>query len=363
MLTRMSRPNRLRLWVVTLSVGLILTSTPARGWAQDQQSTIALLQAAIRQLQADHWDLASAMLREAQKRLEDEGQSGGALHVETLHKLGFALLCAGEYAKSEPVFRQCSRLAGLKFDQNHTAVVRNQGNLGVILTLLGRHDEAKKILEECVQREQACGRQATEQFGQLLRELGHVEIAMGDFKNAHMHYSESKKVVCNATGQSEEQYLRWLIDFGNLSYLQGNLDEAERLLSQGLEKMRERQNLWMLADCAYYAGLVSQSRGKHAIAEGQFEEALRLMRHKPGERHPSYANVLIALTATLCDRGRSAEAEAYARYAYQIMEEKCGTDSEPTRRAVKAYCKALRQSGKGESADLLLKTYRLDMGQ
>ena len=191
--------------------------------------------------------------------------------------------------------------------------------IGTMFRLLGRTAEADSMLSAALRvRGSGLGRERAD----VARSL----VALGDLRLDQLRLDEAERLVREGleltrrrASQDPEVLAQATGSLGNVLVAREDfehaipvIEEAIRLDSvAGLSERERSKTLTDLADAHYYAGHV-------AAADSLSRLALAVDRRLNGDRHPSVASDLMNLGQFARDLGRTAEAERHYREAYEI---------------------------------------------
>src|SRR5581483_2396893 len=105
--------------------------------------------------------------------------------------------------------------------------------------------------------------------------------------------------------------------WANLHFLQGELDEAEKVGEQARELLAEAGSAWWVARILLFLAHVARKKGDDATAERQLRESIRIL--KPLEDRASLCESQRMLAELLLDRGKVDEAERCALEAIETV--------------------------------------------
>ncbi len=250
-------------------------------------------------------DPEAAELREKLRSLGYLGSAGDQpVKVTTRNNTGIALLAQGKRAEAESEFR-----AALESEPNNPVVAVN---LGTLLRIERRHEEARKVLEKA-KGYAVTRRSAGHQLGQLAMDLGDFEGAVRDLRLVLRDEPGAAEVI-NTLGlalakqgndrEAEQRFLEAAnldadaaeprTNLGNLARAARRLDEAEGWYEKAIE-----------AD-PYFMGaynnlaLVYQDRGEMKKAIDLYDRALA-----KSPNHPIVLNNLGSLYYATGDLARA----------------------------------------------------------
>jgi serine/threonine-protein kinase len=190
--------------------------------------------------------------------------------------------------------------------------------LGGLYLKLGKLDEADSLLTAALATR-------TRLLGNHAADGGETRIALGELRVAQARLDEAERLVRDGLAdlaESEPQSLRTLearTTLGRVLQERGSYDESIRLLDNVVRARRADttdvapllEAIGELANTHFYAG-------HHDVADSINQDLLRTTRRVHGARHPLVAEVLINLGATEFERGNYEAAERYYRQALDI---------------------------------------------
>lgn len=221
-------------------------------------------------------------------------------------------LAGGDKARSRYANEQAVELyrKGLAMLDDDDAVAQLEGlhNLGSVLDLVGRTDEAQKQFSLMLRRSwlfdhKAKGGAAHSRLGRIHRRLGEYDQAMAHLRAANELFgrAEDRRGIASA-----------LDDIGQVHWLRGAYGQALEFHRQALSIRRALGDRRSIALCLANIGRVHHSSGAFKAATRQFREALEL-RRQIGD--------LSGVVASLCDLGAVHVADGSYEMALEMFSE------------------------------------------
>ncbi len=190
--------------------------------------------------------------------------------------------------------------------------------LGTLYAQLGHLDRGDSLLAAALDRRRGALGAGHVDVGRTLVELGSIRLAKAEMEDAERLVREGLDIVRRAAprGPAVPEALTAL---GQLLAVGGRYDEASATLQEAMERMERdgatdeevAAGLHELANVKFYAG-------DYAASDSLNRTVLAVTRRIHGDRHPSVADDLINLGATQHQLGRYAAAESTYRAALDI---------------------------------------------
>jgi CHAT domain-containing protein/tetratricopeptide (TPR) repeat protein len=283
--------------------------------------------------------------------------------AQSLNALGLLDTALGNYDAAERDYRRArTAYAALGADFS-PSIALVESNLGALLLLVGRSDEAIPLYRSALARipdlldatlglasayaslasydeallaarralalieGQPEGR-TTVQAANAVEVLAAIDRARGLFTDAEAKYREAIDIRKHAQGESHPDYLVSLGKLASLHTLMGNYDEAATLYSKVREGLAT--SLGTTQHLAYAVvlneeALLMQSRKppEYTTAAANYEQALQLLAGITGDHHPAYITALHNLASVYQATGPAGYGEAERRYleAERILDE------------------------------------------
>ncbi len=191
--------------------------------------------------------------------------------------------------------------------------------LGTLYSQLGHLDRGDSLLVAALERRRATLGAEHVDVGRTLVELGSIRLAKAEMEDAERLVREGLAVVRRAAPRGSPAVPEALTALGQVLAVGGRYDEASATLEEALARMERdgatdeelAAGLHELANVEFYAG-------DYAASDSLNRAVLAVTRRMHGDRHPSVADDLINLGATRHQLGLYAEAESTYRTALDI---------------------------------------------
>jgi len=247
------------------------------------------------------YDEALDLARRGVQLAETEGDR--PLLAKAVGQVGFVHLRRGDmllaresYEEALPQFRRLG-------DETQVAWVRN--NLGIVCKNLCEWDAARVHFNEAIAIHRRLGQQAL--LGNRLQNLGVLLVKSGSWERAQAVLEEAR--LCFAQVGDRWGATINLLAFGWLDRLEGRLDEAEKRITEALDKSLAEGFLREEALSREFLGDVAFERGQVDRAAEAYRAALAL-----GERQAPAGDLVSEVLRRIAEveivRGRLAAAEA-----------------------------------------------------
>jgi len=282
----------------------------------------------------------------------------GDEHPATLHSisnLGVLLRVQGKLDEAEPLLRGALEVRRRKLGDEHPSTLTSVGNLGNLLYSQGKLGEAEPLLREALDvNRRKLGNEHPETLVSI-GNLGNLLYSQGKPHEAGPLYSEALEGSRRKLGNEHPNTLRIINNLGLLLSGQGKHDEAEPLLREVLELSRRK-----LGDehpdtlsSINHLGVLFRRQGKLDEAEPLFREALECSRRKLGDEHPTTLLSINNLARILKTQGKFDEAEPLYREALEVSRRKLGDEHPTTLFSINNLGLLLSAQGKYDEAEPL----------
>jgi len=260
-------------------------------------------------------DQALAVLARPIQTFEAEGDwtsLAAALVVK-----GMSLRFKGAYHEAKEVLTRARSLL-LQHDGPTSVLTEARKELGITYCMCGEFAKALEELKGVLDIYQGQGdayniAYVSDQLGVTLSGLGRLDEAVGHFERARVRWLKLG---------NDELLIQTLTNLGMLYYYQGELDRAEEVTRQALEKARQRGSVYAEAYLLDSLAAVQRDRGQLTEGIQQYRRALELA----GELDDAYLSIYImdglANAQRMC--GNIADAERTAKQAAADAEERGG---------------------------------------
>lgn len=295
-----------------------------------------------------------------------------------------------EYGKAERLLLQAV-VKARTFGPGDMCLAKSAGELGRLLTIRGRFDEAQPYLEEALRaKKMAIG-----------NENGQLIPAMGSLVRFYLNYGTASKAdpltedvlafvdgtlktastqaaskvtlqkgqplqgwAGQAAAPMRDPLIEWAItcdELGNLYLARGNFDLAERLFKAALDvksTVLGKQHL-SLANSYDSLGSLCLAKNQNEEAESYFKDALEMTERIQPPEHPQVYARLDKLAKCLIKQGKYQDAESLylrAQDFWKTTPSKCGTEA---RASFALGCLYVEEKNYPAAAPLLQKAVEL----
>jgi serine/threonine-protein kinase len=236
----------------------------------------------------------------------------------------------------------------IQAELNHT--------LGTIYQGLGKHDEADKLLQSALDARRRTSGAAPPDTANSLVALGLLRTDQARLEDAERLVREGLEGLRRgrppqqaAIGRALAALGRVLQERGKLAEAVPPLEEAERLFSASPSAEGDLAiTLTTLANVHFDAGRLD-------VSETINKRVLEMDRRIHGDRHPHVADDLLNLGSIESSRGHHADAAKYNREAVSILEGWYGADHPETASAMTILAQSLSPQEQYEEASALLR--------
>ncbi len=249
----------------------------------------------------------------------------GPEHLDTLaaeHKLAeFLVIGSGRYAEAEPLILETWKGEQRLLGAEHRDTLDSMEGYQVVLSETGRLREAEQIARQVLQiSERALGLDAKQTIDALRNLSGSVSL-LGKHAEAERLAQEALSRY-QRTKTNQLGLFMSIKDVAVQRMLQGDLDEAEKLLSDAANRMSRVfgpdhfQTLWIQRVLA----LVLADQSRFAEAEVLAKATLAARPRQPGNQY-TIGRTLLILGRVLVEQGKVDEAEPLLQEALTIFRE------------------------------------------
>jgi tetratricopeptide (TPR) repeat protein len=260
-------------------------------------------------------------------------------------------------SQAEPLYRKVLEMREKAFPPDHPSVARSLGNVGKVLTKLGRPSEAVPLLERAVKiQEERFGADSPFVATQLVR-LASAYDDLDRDKEA-VEKLERALAIQDKKQPGTSAHATVLNDLTLHYKSQGRLNEARSMLERTLEiNLREDgPDHAQTATTMQNLGTVEVALGNFARAEELELRALKIRTKVFGVPSPDVAFSYENLGWLYLKQKRYEKAVRYYREGLASFEATIGPDHPDTVRCRKNLADTLRDSGQREAADALAGT-------
>lgn len=228
--------------------------------------------------------------------------------------------------------------------------------LGGIYQQLGNTARADSLLQLALERRRALLGDDHRDVAEVLVAIGELRIAQAQVDDAERMIREGLEMARRHAPPTSPQVIAALSALGRAFQERSALSDAIAVQQEvvalqrqgGAPEVELAASLSALADAEYYAG-------HYLIADSLNAETLAIYRRHYGDRHPLVSDILVNLGASQHDRGHYTEAEAHYRAAIDITRRFHGEDSHQLAGNLTMLGRTLLYAGRVAEADSLLR--------
>jgi tetratricopeptide (TPR) repeat protein len=190
--------------------------------------------------------------------------------------------------------------------------------------------------------------------------IGAAYFALDDYPRARTHLDRALELQTAHAGPNHPSTLGTLTTLGRVRHLEGELGEAERLLTQALDGFREFRPAddFDVLVIERYLAAVYADRGRVDEAEAMLVRGRDLLRTKLTDRHSSTMSTTNQLGLLYLSVGRSADAAPLFDLVLGLVRERYSSDHPNVHTAMSHVAAALRDRGKlTEAAKMFAQVY------
>ena len=257
-------------------------------------------------------------IREAEERLDPELKEEPEIRGELHYTLGQIRKERGEYSSAESHFRAARELFSQLHGDRHPRAIQSLYYLGYIEGNKGDIRGAIRVMRQAVEMMRIADPR-NELLPRMLLDLGERVGWEGDPREAEALILEAREGFSKMTSpEAAYQEAYTFCRLGNLYKEQGELDRAEALYHEYLDRLRRLPVKHEAGEALYHLGVIHYIRGDYQEAEKLVSQAERLFSQYLGADYPQIADFLYYLATIHCLRKDYARAEAEARRALEI---------------------------------------------
>jgi tetratricopeptide (TPR) repeat protein len=230
-----------------------------------------------------------------------------------------ALYTQARYSEAEPAYRQALQAWGKMGTDGALGRAIDTRNLGAVLRVLGRYNEAEPLLTESVSELEAAGA-GTMDVCRALINLAALYRVRGELTQAENFARRAVlQMAANPEGEPAER-LGPSVVLASVYVEQGRLAEAEPILESSLDAADGALAVVVYDDLA----TIKNSRSRHPEAEGLARQALHFAKLALPPDHPAVAASWTNLALACRLQGNYLEAENAYRQAIAVWENSVG---------------------------------------
>jgi len=237
--------------------------------------------------------------------------------AEALVIKGMCLRMKGAHADSKETLMKARSIL-LKHDGPTSLLTEARTELGGTFSLCGELDQAYRELKGVLDVYEAKGDMYN--IAYVSDQVATVLGLLGRTGDVAVHLERARR--CWMKLDNDERLLQTMNNLGVLYYLQGDFDQAEGVLSQGLQKAASVTNPRPEVYLLHSSGDVKRDKGEYAAALEMYHRALETARMMDDVVITIYISDAIANTYLLT--GDMADCEAWGQRATALAEERAG---------------------------------------
>ena len=191
-------------------------------------------------------------------------------------------------------------------------------------------------------------------------QLGLSLIELGELEAAEIHIDRAAEIGEAVGGKGSALYATSLVPRAKLELARGNVDEAREALlaAVALNEQQHGENSPATARVVRELAIFEQTAGDYSAAEKSFDRVIAIWDSLPNESY-QHAQSRNELAWFLVETGQAKQAEAPARSAFGLLEEK-GIGGQALAAIADTLATALRNQGKYEEAERLYQSALLE---
>ena len=191
------------------------------------------------------------------------------LRAKALYGLGLLASSQGDFRAARAALEE-----GLSLRRavgNAIGVLNSLEGLGTILCFGGAYDAARQYLEEALDLARRLGQDL--HYASALNTLGNVYYELGEFEIARRYFAESHLFL-----KDDPEHSGSIFSLAAVALAQGNLDEAEALMAEALDRYRQIGNPRVEALGLATLGGVAIARGEYVRAYVYLRDSVAIQR-------------------------------------------------------------------------------------
>ncbi len=237
--------------------------------------------------------------------------------AEALMVKGMCLGVKGSHAEAKEALSRAASIMQ-KHDAPPAAITEVRMELGRAYSLCGEHDQAQTELKYVLETYEAAG--DVYNVAYVSDQLAIVVALMGRIADAAVYFERARQ--CWTKLHNDDRLLLTINNLGVLYYLQGDFDQAENVLNQGLEKALSLANSRPEVYLRVSLADIKRDKGEYTDALEMYRTALETARLSDEAMISIYISDAIANTYRLM--GDMSNCEAWAQRATSEAEDHAG---------------------------------------
>jgi len=277
-----------------------------------------------------------------------------ATRAAILSVLGETLVNAGDYARAAALFRESLSLSAT-VEQSQRLRADALHGLGGAEQQAAKHLEARHTLQQAVVARQAAYGESSIEVAATRQRLGSAEQSLGNFDAAEQAFTLALQTHRAQRPAHDSQVADSLLLLGSLAWSRGRYALAEPYYREALAlRRRQPERSAELARTLDAVGALAHVQGRHLQAEPLYQEALALRRRVLGDAHRLTADTLGNLGSLAYDRGDFHAAISHLSKALATQQTALGSDSPVVAKSLNNLALAEAALGLRESASTRL---------
>lgn len=286
-------------------------------------------------------------------------QMKGDDHLETamcLSILGSAYFSNRKIKEAEEAYREAIAL----IEQHHhffTSFVgaENYRNLGIILTQIGKHEEAEEMFLKILAFHAKNPGSLKVQVAETHRNLGELYEVQNKNHEALNQYELAFKIAENIYGPENNELSDYICYLADIHRKQHRFDEAETLYKQALSILENTLGPQHPKTCTLLQrfGEMAIEKGEYANAEQYFNSALLRLEQTLGTIHPEIGYTCYCLGAAYHWQEKLPQAEKCYKRALEIKEKQLGPNHKDLANIIEPLIDILNHQGRSTEASAL----------
>jgi serine/threonine protein kinase/tetratricopeptide (TPR) repeat protein len=294
------------------------------------------------------------------EELAEQEQEFGQNSLEvssTLQNYAVFLAKSPHPERFEPLLQRAITIRESFLGTNHPAVASTYRQLGVLLFMQRRIDDAERALVRAVdilEKQPPSSSQA--QLAEILNTLSHVYMAKKQFPRAEDAWRRAISMRKAAFGPCDEDVLEWSYELGKALLAQKKWKEAEALSREMLRAQMQRSSVHPDTPTTLgNLGLVLATQGKPDEAEEQLRRAIEMDRTLHGSNTTNSVEHHVQLGAMLINTGQTNQAATIAINAWTLLKQFPDVEEQTFIQAVQLNGMLVSRSGDRDKAEALIR--------
>ncbi len=293
---------------------------------------------------------ARQILDRGAERIDEAGQ-GSDVQAALMNTLGRIYRKLGAYERSEELLIDALAIRREVLGPAHPEVAESLRDLGQLHYVRGSYAEAEKWLRESLELRRGADAAV------VLVDLAAARHGQGDLEEAEALYLEALERLRAVPGEEPPEVAEAKHNLAVLRHAQGDYASAAELFGEALATWRVTlgEAHPSTAMAVNNLAAVRLTLGDYDGAIAGFREALALQRQVLGDEHPDVAQSVNNLGSLLYLQGRYAEAEPLFRESSALRQRLLGEENPAVAQSFNNLGALLRDRGELEEAEPLLR--------